>query len=117
MRVIVIGFIAAVCGVMAYFWFQPVCEGGSVVADEAACVRTAGFDAAFCRQAFSRTTEIAKVSGASYPSLWECNQSWPKCMQRGPVGDAVPVPSSWCIVRSAGGSIARLAPQYDNRRQ
>ncbi len=43
MRVIIIGFIAAVCGVMAWFWFQPVCEGGTVVADEAACVRSAGF--------------------------------------------------------------------------
>lgn len=117
MRAIVIAAIAAAAGFMAYLWYQPVCARGYLVVNEAACMRMAGFDAPFCRRVFSLTSEIAKVSGPSYPTLWECNQRWPKCMERGPTGEAVPEPTSWCVVRAPDGSIARLAPQYDNYRQ
>lgn len=117
MRALVIACIAAVTGVMAYLWLQPVCKDGHVVRDEAACVKAAGFDAVFCRKAFARTKDIASWSGTSYPTLFECNQRWPKCMERGKVGEAVPVPTSWCLVRSPSGDVARLAPQYDNYKQ
>ena len=116
-RALIIAAIAAMAGVLAYLWAQPGCPGGHLVASEAACVRMAGFDTLFCRGVFSRTSDIAKVSGPSYPSLWECNSAWPKCMERGPTGEAVPVPTSWCVTRAPGGSIERLEPQYDNRRQ
>jgi hypothetical protein len=117
MRVLVFAFIAGVAGFMAWLWFQPVCKGGTVLADEMACARTVGYTADFCRRAFSNSKQIAQVSGARYPTLWECNQAWPKCMERGPTGEAVPVPTSWCIVRSADGKLQRLTPQYDNYRQ
>ena len=117
MRLLVFAFVAAVAGFMGWMWFQPVCPGGTVVASEAACARIAGFDTAFCRIAFSRTNEIARTSGASYPTLWECNQNWPKCMERGPTGEAVPVPSSCCIVSGADGDLVKLQPQYNNCRQ
>jgi hypothetical protein len=117
MRLLVFAFVAAVAGFMGWMWFQPVCPGGTAVANEAACARVPGFDAAFCRNAFARTGDIARNSGASYPTLWECNQNWPKCMERGPTGEAVPVPSGWCIVRGPAGALAKLQPQYDNRRQ
>jgi hypothetical protein len=117
MRLLVFAFMAAVAGFMGWMWLQPVCNGGAVVADEAACARVAGFDDTFCRAAFRRTEDIARTSGATYPTLWECNQNWPKCMERGPTGEAVPVPSGWCIVRGPAGALAKLQPQYDNRRQ
>ncbi len=117
MRVLIFAFIAGVAGFMAWLWFQPVCKGGVVVVNEAACARTAGYDAAFCRLAFAQSKKIAQDSGPYYPTLWECNQAWPKCMERGPTGEATAVPTSWCVVRKPDGKLDRLSPQYDNYRQ
>ena len=117
MRLIVFAFIAGVLAFMGWIWLQPVCKGGTVVATEAACLAARGFDVAFCRRAFARTAEVARNSGTAYPTLWECNQHWPGCIERGATGEAVPAPSAWCIVRGAGGAIAKLQPQYDNHRQ
>ena len=117
MKVLVFAFIAAVVAVMAWLWFQPECAGGTVVADEKACVRTAGFDKEFCSKAFANSKEIARKSGALYPTDTECNMAWPKCMDSGPTGEAVPVPSGWCMVRSPTGAVARMKPVYNNYRQ
>lgn len=109
--------IAAIAGFMVWLWFQPVCRGGSVVPDEQACRSVAGFDRDFCRMAFSRTGDIARRSGPTYQTLHECALNWPRCIEQGPDGRAAPKPSHWCIVRAADRSLARLEPQYNDRRQ
>ncbi|MBM3608096.1 MAG: hypothetical protein FJX29_06550 [Alphaproteobacteria bacterium] len=106
--------IAAGSGVMFYLWMQPVCQGGRVVADEAAC-RT-HFDAAFCASAFARAPAIARTAGPSYQTDVECRQSWPVCVERDPQGYG-PRPSGWCVVRAHSGALARFEPQFDNYRQ
>ena len=114
MHKIILAIIAAGAAVMAWLWFQPVCQGGHVVADEAAC--RAKFDAAFCARAFARTSAIARTAGPSYQTDMECRQNWPVCMERDPQGFG-PRPGSWCLVRAAGGSPARIEPQFNNYRQ
>lgn len=106
--------IAGGAGVMAYLWSRPVCDGGHVVADEAAC--RARFDAAFCARAFAPAPAIARTGGPSYQTEVECSQSWPVCIERDPQGYG-PRPSGWCVVRAGDGAVARFEPQYDSYRQ
>lgn len=117
MRAIVLGIIAAIAGFLAYIWLQPVCPGGQIVANEAACARAQGFSPQFCKTAFARAKDVASVSGPSYPTLTECNMHWPKCMERSAAGEAGPVPTSWRVARGAGDAVIRFQPQYDNHRQ
>ena len=108
-------FIFAIAAFIGWMWFQPVCAGGAIVKDEAACRAAAGFDAAFCRDVFSRTAKIAFEVGPSYVSEQECRDKWPVCDPHAPAGFQWGArPSSWCVVRAAGGP-ARIDPQYDVR--
>jgi hypothetical protein len=115
MRNLVLTFIAAVAGFMAWLFFQPACAGGAVVRDEAACRAVSGFDAAFCRDVFSRTAKIAAEAGPAYTREAECRDLWPVCEPHGPGGLQWGArPASWCIVRS-GATATRIEPQYDRR--
>lgn len=114
MRALVIGVIGTVALALGWLWFQPVCSGGHVVADEAEC--RAHFTDAFCRTALLRSAGVAARSGAVYTNEAECRENWPVCDRREPLGFG-PRPSHWCLVRGADGAPARIEPQYNNRRQ
>ncbi len=100
---------------MAVTWYQPVCEGGRVVASEGECRAVPIFDAAFCRKAWALTDGIARRSGMSYPTRTECDDSWPVCIEHEPGGYG-PKPAGWCLVRGPNGEAARIDPQYERKR-
>ena len=115
MRNVIFLFIAGIAGLMGYMWVQPVCDGGSIVKDEAACRGVIGFDVAFCRDVFSRTAKIASEVGPAYANEMACREKWPVCDPHGPGAMQWGVrPAAWCVVR-AGGSVGRIEPQYDAR--
>ena len=113
MRKIVLLLIAAVAAGMGYLFMQPVCAGGAVVRDEAQCRATAGFDAAFCRDAFGKAPAIARASGPSYSQRNDCDTQWPVCAEH--AGGWGPRPAAWCLVRDRAGLAKRIEPQYDKR--
>ncbi len=114
MKVVVFGLIAACAAAMIWLFLQPVCQGGQVVTSAADCART--FSAGICSNAFSQTAAIAARSGPTYTNENECRESWPVCDRREPQGYG-PRPSHWCLVEATGGSLARIEPQFNNRRQ
>ena len=115
MRPLFLFAIAAVSVFFAWSWYQPVCEGGRVVASEDECRAVAIFDRDFCQKAWSRTAAIASVSGPSYKTRTECDDDWPVCIDREPAG-FVPKPAGWCLVRGASGEPTRTEPQYERKR-
>lgn len=98
---------------MAYMFARPACAGGALARDEAQCRTIAGFDAAFCRDAFARAPAIARVSGPSYPERADCDNQWPVCVEH--AGGWGPKPASWCLAREGAGMARRIEPQYDRR--
>ena len=84
---------------------------GVVVKDEAGCRAVAGFDAAFCRAAFARATEIA--ARAAYPTRDACLNDFPVCDVTPGASRWHARPAAWCVARAAGES--RIEPQYDRR--
>jgi hypothetical protein len=113
MRNIIFLLITGIAGFMAWLWLQPVCAGGALVKDEAACRATAGFDAAFCRDVFSRTAGIAE-KGATYSSRDACLDEFPNCDSAPGAQRWYARPASWCVVRS-GAVASRIEPQYEKR--
>jgi hypothetical protein len=110
MRWIVFVAIAGVAGFMAWLWLQPACRDGVVVKDEAGCRAVAGFDAAFCRAAFARATEIA--ARAAYPTRDACLNDFPVCdvtpgASRAPPAKAVSSPST-----TGGDDRALAQPEF-----
>ncbi len=115
MRILFTFLIAAVAIFMAWAWYQPVCEGGAVVASEAECKAVAIFDADFCARAWSRTAAIAKTTGTSYATQTACSDQWPVCIEREPAGYG-PKPAGWCLVRGSVGEVIRIEPQFERKR-
>jgi hypothetical protein len=113
MRNLILLFIGASTAFMAYLFLQPVCAGGSIVRDEAQCRITAGFDAAFCRDAFMKTPAIARVSGPSYAQRGDCDVNWPVCVDH--ASGWGPKPVAWCLARDGAAMAKRIEPQYDRR--
>lgn len=112
MRNIAFLFIWGIAAFIAWSWFQPVCPGGAVVRDEAACRAAPGFDAAFCRGIFARTAKIASENGPAFASQSECTDRWPVCEPHGPGNMQWGArPAAWCLARSP----ERIEPQYDRR--
>ena len=114
MKYVVFGLVLAGTLAMAWLWFQPVCQGGHVVRNEAECA--AHFSVAFCRASFARTASIAARAGSIYNSDTECRDIWPVCDPRVPQGFG-PRPSHWCLVEAAGSAPGRIEPSYSRRPQ
>ena len=106
----VIAFIVAVAAFMGWRLMQPACQGGSVVADEQQC--QAVFGAAFCARAMPEALAAARTGGGAFPTQAKCLDQYPVCLERSDVAAWTPKPKAWCIVRGAGGEIARVEPIY-----
>ena len=109
----VVAFIVAVAAVMGWLALKPVCPGGAVIADEAAC--RANFDALFCLQALPEMQRVARRSGETFANQSACLEQWPVCIERSDVAAWAPRPESYCVARAPDGAIARVEPIFSRK--
>ena len=115
MQKLILFAVAAMAVFMAWSWYQPVCEGGRVVASLDECRAVPIFDAEFCRKAWAQTDGIARKVGPSWPTRTECDDNFPICIEHDPQGWGAK-PAGWCLVRGPSGEAVRIDPQYERKR-
>lgn len=100
LKALVFLIVAGVAGLLAWSFFQPECQGGSVVSTQAACMALPGFSPRDCEQAFER----ARMQASVYPNRQDCEQAFPVCDERrsAPIGFS-PRPAAYCVWKGAGG--------------
>lgn len=99
MKYVVFALIGAVAAVMAYFFvFERDC-GGQVVSGQSDCL--AHFSPDMCRVALGQADRKARNDFPPFATQDACDRVYPRCMPHGTVNGFVPVPRSYCLVRSA----------------
>lgn len=94
---------AGLAGLMAYMFLVAGDCAGKLVQDEADC--RSHFSADLCRLAFTQADRKARLDFAPFATQDGCHIQYPRCMEHGAVKGFVPVPRSYCIVRTAGGIV------------
>lgn len=112
MRVLAILIIAATAVILGTLWFQPVCPGGQVFANEDACAAAEGFGRAFCARAFVQADDAILKSGNYYHSQSDCQMRHPVCIAFPGVHGWTPKPQGFCMVKDAAGGLSRMTPVY-----
>lgn len=96
--------IGAIAAAMGWFAWNGECRDGTVFATESGCREAAGFDAAFCREAFKQAHAKATIDYAPFRTQTECLEKFPTCVPHGVItGGFVPTPRGTCVARIAGG--------------
>ena len=99
MKYIVFDVIGAVAATMVYFFvFERNCSG-QVVSGPSDCL--AHFSPDACRVALQQADRKARNDFPPFATQDACDRVYPRCMPHGVVSGFVPVPRSYCIMRSA----------------
>jgi hypothetical protein len=112
MRAVVILFIAAVAGLMAYLTYTGECPGGAVVRTQEQCRADSGLSPEICRLVFERALTVARNAGSVYSEPGQCRILFGECLDHATiVGGYVPRPHGFCV-KAEGGVLTSMVPVY-----
>lgn len=104
--------IALVAGIIGFNLREGECRDGTVIADQASCLRT-GRSAQACAGILAEAETIARRTGPNFPTRFACNDRFPDCIERSDVTGWTARPKSYCLTMRSGA--LDITPIYSTR--